>query len=273
MYCILRVDAGLDDERTVSTECTLAGHNGCYFCLREVQKCKPECPLCRQAFPADYPLHPNPVLKQLVTTAQFQSGGVDEDGWESVPTRAHAVMMHAQDLEALQTSVPSQSRSVPTLQQPRPTHEVVRDAAAQHMSPAQHPLAILAGSYRNSAEPRHSYESILSWVPPQWMPDSCARECKACCLPFKPVVRLRHHCRLCGLIFCHTCSSKRVLLPPKCDLSIDSSINDEPSYFYPSSLTKLLLYTLGHPQLQVEENIYSSTISHVRMISILALFI
>lgn len=193
----------------------VAGHNGCYFCLREVQKCKPECPLCRQAFPVDYPLHPNPVLKQLVTTAQFQCGGVDEDGWESVPTRAHAVMMHAQDLEALQSTAPARLPSGPELDEPRPTHEVVRDAAAQHMSPTQHPLAILTGSYRNSAEPRHSYESILSWVPPQWMPDSCASECKACCLPFKPIVRLRHHCRLCGLIFCHTCSSKRVLLPPK----------------------------------------------------------
>jgi hypothetical protein len=29
------------------------------------------------------------------------------------------------------------------------------------------------------------------------------------------VVLLRHHCRLCGLIFCHNCSSRKLLLPPK----------------------------------------------------------
>lgn len=72
------------------------------------------------------------------------------------------------------------------------------------------------GSYSaRGSEPRYSYEAILSWVPPQWMPDSCAPACKACCLPFKPVVRLRHHCRLCGLIFCHQCSQQKLLLPPK----------------------------------------------------------
>jgi hypothetical protein len=186
-----------------------------------VQAFKPECPLCRQAFPADFPLHPNPVLKQLVTTAQFNSGGVEEDGWESIPTRAHAVKMYAQELEGqLQTHIPRNEdavrRSLSEPPAPRPAQELVRDAAAQHIHCAHGPLSILSGSYHNRrAEPRHSYESILSWVPPQWMPDSCARECKGCCKPFKPLVRLRHHCRLCGLIFCHGCSSKRVLLPPK----------------------------------------------------------
>lgn len=201
-----------------------AGHNGCFFCLREVQAFKPECPLCRQPFPADFPLTPNPVLKQLVTTAHLNSGGVEEDGWEAVPTRAHAVKMYAQELEGqLQSQTPRRSleESRRSLSEPpasRATQDVVRDAAAQHMNAGPGPLAILSGSYHNRrAEPKHSYESILSWVPPQWMPDSCAPECKGCCKPFKPIVRMRHHCRLCGLIFCHSCSSKRVLLPPKCD--------------------------------------------------------
>jgi hypothetical protein len=34
-------------------------------------------------------------------------------------------------------------------------------------------------------------------------------------LPFKPLLRLRHHCRLCGKLFCHGCSSKQMLLPPR----------------------------------------------------------
>jgi hypothetical protein len=39
-----------------------------------------------------------------------------------------------------------------------------------------------------------------------------------CHLPFKPVLRLRHHCRLCGKVFCHACCGKRLLLPPRYNL-------------------------------------------------------
>lgn len=28
-------------------------------------------------------------------------------------------------------------------------------------------------------------------------------------------MRLRHHCRLCGKLFCHACCCKKLLLPPK----------------------------------------------------------
>jgi hypothetical protein len=34
-------------------------------------------------------------------------------------------------------------------------------------------------------------------------------------LPFKPLLRLRHHCRLCGKLFCNSCSNKQLLLPPR----------------------------------------------------------
>jgi hypothetical protein len=180
------------------------------------------------------------VLKQLLTNAAFNLGGVDEDGWESVPSRANAIRMYAHDLASnLSTPPPPGSTSsasatdVPALPtsptashigdqgSPPSTQLVVRQAAAQHSaSPHSGPLSIIVGQYHMSRfEPRYSYESILSWVPPQWMPDSCAPVCKACCMPFKAVVLLRHHCRLCGLIFCHNCSSHKLLLPPKCDLT------------------------------------------------------
>jgi lipid-binding SYLF domain-containing protein len=56
---------------------------------------------------------------------------------------------------------------------------------------------------------------ILSLTPPLWLPDSFSLSCAQCCRPFKALIRLRHHCRLCGLIFCASCSSQRCLLPPK----------------------------------------------------------
>ncbi|KAL6753055.1 DUF500-domain-containing protein [Haematococcus lacustris] len=51
--------------------------------------------------------------------------------------------------------------------------------------------------------------------PPQWLPDSMASACGACGRAFRPLTRLRHHCRCCGRIFCAACSSQRTLLPPQ----------------------------------------------------------
>ncbi|EFJ41459.1 hypothetical protein VOLCADRAFT_119689 [Volvox carteri f. nagariensis] len=56
---------------------------------------------------------------------------------------------------------------------------------------------------------------VLSLEPPLWLPDSHATECLSCHMPFRPFTRLRHHCRLCGKIFCSACCHKKALLPPK----------------------------------------------------------
>ena len=50
--------------------------------------------------------------------------------------------------------------------------------------------------------------------PPVWMPDSSSLTCMDCRKPFLPLVQLRHHCRMCGGLFCHDCSSTRCFLPP-----------------------------------------------------------
>lgn len=39
-----------------------------------------------------------------------------------------------------------------------------------------------------------------------WMSDESARECYDCKQPFSAFLR-KHHCRICGLIFCHKCAS------------------------------------------------------------------
>ncbi|KXZ54915.1 hypothetical protein GPECTOR_4g987 [Gonium pectorale] len=57
--------------------------------------------------------------------------------------------------------------------------------------------------------------NLLSLEPPLWLPDSHASECLSCHLPFRPFTRLRHHCRLCGRIYCSACCHKKALLPPK----------------------------------------------------------
>ncbi|XP_057863297.2 uncharacterized protein LOC131071464 [Cryptomeria japonica] len=57
--------------------------------------------------------------------------------------------------------------------------------------------------------------ATLEAEPPQWMPDSTANCCLQCRTLFKPVICGRHHCRLCGGIFCRNCSTGRCLLPVK----------------------------------------------------------
>lgn len=57
--------------------------------------------------------------------------------------------------------------------------------------------------------------SILESEPPQWVPDSSCTECMQCSAKFQALTRGRHHCRLCGGIFCRACSKGKCLMPMK----------------------------------------------------------
>jgi hypothetical protein len=49
--------------------------------------------------------------------------------------------------------------------------------------------------------------AALSRGDPCWQPDAAAKCCSHCEVKFRLFVR-RHHCRKCGLIFCHACAPK-----------------------------------------------------------------
>lgn len=59
------------------------------------------------------------------------------------------------------------------------------------------------------------HRGLVDLERPRWLPDSCASGCGGCQRAFQPLARLRHHCRMCGRVFCHACCHKRLLLPPK----------------------------------------------------------
>lgn len=47
-----------------------------------------------------------------------------------------------------------------------------------------------------------------------WDPDSLTAQCTSCHSKFDPLFNRRHHCRLCGRLFCQNCSDTRSLIPP-----------------------------------------------------------
>lgn len=55
-------------------------------------------------------------------------------------------------------------------------------------------------------------EVTVPAVPPDWVPDDKAVGCMRCAKHFTLIVR-RHHCRMCGKIFCSDCCSNFSLLP------------------------------------------------------------
>ena len=59
-------------------------------------------------------------------------------------------------------------------------------------------------------DPRRSSPRLSS----TWDPDFSATHCTSCHSPFDPIFNRRHHCRLCGRLFCHSCSNTRSLIPP-----------------------------------------------------------
>ncbi|EED93644.1 hypothetical protein THAPSDRAFT_261692, partial [Thalassiosira pseudonana CCMP1335] len=48
-----------------------------------------------------------------------------------------------------------------------------------------------------------------------WDPDTLQNNCSGCSQYFDPIFNRRHHCRLCGRLFCQDCSNTRSLIPPR----------------------------------------------------------
>lgn len=152
-----------------------SGHNGCVECMKAVQDSQAACPLCRSSFDKDLRLSLNTQLRDLVDVATRHQ--VDESDL-------------AEGWQAFPTS----------------------QMTAEHYS-----AELLNGNERTPrpSAPPCMTEDVHSLEPPMWMPDSSSDSCLGCARPFLPLFRMRHHCRLCGKLFCDECTSRRRHLPPK----------------------------------------------------------
>ncbi|BDA51595.1 probable SH3 domain-containing YSC84-like protein 1 at C-terminar half [Coccomyxa sp. Obi] len=162
------------------------GHNGCLHCMAQLQRAKAECPLCRAAFPSGTPLVVNHELRDLVALATALGTVEQNDGWQAVTSQVPRKGVSGELLEGEAEKENGVS--------------LVPSAPPAHMSLS----AVLEGD-----------GDLLSLEPPTWVPDSHATSCNRCRAGFRPLARTRHHCRLCGGIFCGACSSGKMLLPPK----------------------------------------------------------
>lgn len=67
---------------------------------------------------------------------------------------------------------------------------------------------------RNYAPPdEHFWFDPKEQVKPRWVPDEAVERCANCAVDFDFFFTRRHHCRLCGRVFCDSCSSYYCLLP------------------------------------------------------------
>mmetsp|Transcript_7557 Transcript_7557/g.21433 ORF Transcript_7557/g.21433 Transcript_7557/m.21433 type:complete len:481 (-) Transcript_7557:46-1488(-) len=161
------------------------GHNGCLECLKAIQQRRAECPLCRAEFSGSARLQVNRDLEALLHMAASQDEAQETAEWEVLP-EARASTENSPPPDTEQSLVP-----VPT---------------ALPMEPAQ-----VRDWFLRSLGPDGA--RLMSIQPPVWTPDSAASECGECGTPFRLTVP-RHHCRLCGDIYCAACSSARLLMPP-----------------------------------------------------------
>ena len=171
----------------------LSGHNGCLECFQTLQSWRPECPLCRAPFDMNLPLVLNTQLRDLMDELTKQRVSIDVDGeaeWEALPSSQNTTLHYS--------------------------NELIRQSLMDDGAP--------------SAPPLNEEVHITELTPPRWMPDSSSLNCMGCAKPFLPLMRTRHHCRLCGRLFCHECSTQHHLLPPrfaaKCDQMVWDSIRE-----------------------------------------------
>ena len=75
-----------------------------------------------------------------------------------------------------------------------------------------------SSSPEESGQPEEASVATLS---SPWQFDDLQVSCTSCQENFSPLNR-RHHCRLCGNIFCHNCSNQRALVPPSSIVLIPS---------------------------------------------------
>lgn len=93
-----------------------------------------------------------------------------------------------------------------------PAPDTSNDAAlaAALASAEEQDAAAAAAAVGGGTNPNYSVATCSS----PWQYDDLNPVCHSCGDHFHPLLNRRHHCRLCGNVFCNSCSSRKALIPP-----------------------------------------------------------
>ncbi|KAL3775534.1 hypothetical protein ACHAW5_001553 [Stephanodiscus triporus] len=131
----------------------------------------------------------------------FSSSGPVDPWSSSVPLRpSPAIAMHGITVVAAAAAVPSRA------------------------PPARHPqYHVNDGGGVDDGAPSPRLAST-------WDADAHSPRCRSCHRPFDALFQRRHHCRLCGRVFCHDCSDTRSLIPPSALVLRDGGGDGGPTF-------------------------------------------
>ncbi|OLQ10187.1 1-phosphatidylinositol 3-phosphate 5-kinase [Symbiodinium microadriaticum] len=128
--------------------------------------------------------------KDVRTQKQGDGGSTKHETKADMKPKTAAVKPPAQGTPRLRGVNPQQARAAPAVH-PRKSHGTMPSRVGErHLEAEAHRGAMLG----------------LRQGDLRWMPDEKCTKCFACGEPFS-AWRRRHHCRLCGQIFCYSCSN------------------------------------------------------------------
>ncbi|KAF9302076.1 hypothetical protein BGZ74_005883 [Mortierella antarctica] len=97
-------------------------------------------------------------------------------------------------------------------------------------------MSSMDGGPHNSTQARpQPLRVVENYNAPVWIPDQSATRCMICKEEFGTLIRRKHHCRACGKVVCHSCSSRTILIKAgnsekegrACDECIDTMFPEE----------------------------------------------
>ncbi|KAG0329133.1 hypothetical protein BG000_000191 [Podila horticola] len=97
-------------------------------------------------------------------------------------------------------------------------------------------ISSLDGVAHNATQTRpQPLRVVENYNAPVWIPDQSANRCMICSEEFGTLFRRKHHCRACGKVVCHSCSSRTILIKAgntekegrACDECIDTMFPEE----------------------------------------------
>lgn len=103
---------------------------------------------------------------------------------------------------------------LPPLPESEPSTSAESIPTSQQQQNNNYPLPNNSNSNSNSNGLLPNPDISSPRLSSSWTPDSQSNYCTSCQSPFDPLFKRKHHCRLCGNVFCDDCSNTRSLIPP-----------------------------------------------------------